>query len=217
MLKRIHQNLTREAIKWPSYLEIYERHFNKFVGKRPVVVEVGICHGGSLEMWKKYFGADATVIGIDIYEDFVNTTIDGCELVLGDQNDPEFWNTFFQTHPDIDVFIDDGGHQAHQQITTAESVWSHMKEGSVFLCEDTHTSYFPDYFDRSGKYKTFIEYSKNLLEILHINYRIDSERNSELDRLVDLYKDLNCICYYDSVVVLEKKRQLNPIGARRAE
>ena len=112
MLKQIHKNLTREAIKWPSYFEIYERHFNKFVGKQPVVVEVGICHGGSMEMWKQYFGTDARVIGIDIHEDFVNTTIDGCELVLGDQSDPQFWDTFFQTHPDIDIFIDDGGHQA---------------------------------------------------------------------------------------------------------
>mgnify|MGYP003353014545 FL=1 len=99
MLKQIHKNLTREAIKWPSYFEIYERHFNKFVGKQPVVVEVGICHGGSMEMWKQYFGTDARVIGIDIHEDFVNTTIDGCELVLGDQSDPQFWDTFFQTHP----------------------------------------------------------------------------------------------------------------------
>ena len=66
MLREIFDNLDLHCGKWSHYFDIYEQHFNKFVGKKPVVVEVGICRGGSAEMWKKYFGEGATIIGIDI-------------------------------------------------------------------------------------------------------------------------------------------------------
>ena len=35
--------------KWHHYFEIYHRHFKAFRGRSPVVVEVGVFHGGSLE------------------------------------------------------------------------------------------------------------------------------------------------------------------------
>ena len=54
--KRIH--------KWLHYLEIYHRYFNKFMGKEVHVVEVGVFGGGSLDMWKSYFGGgDAKCMG----------------------------------------------------------------------------------------------------------------------------------------------------------
>ena len=38
------------------YFEVYERYFNKFIGKNPKVLEIGIGQGGSLKMWREYFG-----------------------------------------------------------------------------------------------------------------------------------------------------------------
>ena len=42
--------------KWMHYFEIYERHFAPYRGRAPVVVEVGVGEGGSLQMWKDYLG-----------------------------------------------------------------------------------------------------------------------------------------------------------------
>lgn len=36
--------------KHSHYLDIYDRHFKKFVGKNPKLLEIGVRHGGSIEM-----------------------------------------------------------------------------------------------------------------------------------------------------------------------
>ncbi len=52
--------------KWRHYFDIYERHLGKFVGREVHVVEVGVFSGGSLGMWKHYFGEQCCVYGINI-------------------------------------------------------------------------------------------------------------------------------------------------------
>ena len=42
--------------KWKHYCDVYHRHFSKFVGREVHVLEVGIYSGGSLQMWREYFG-----------------------------------------------------------------------------------------------------------------------------------------------------------------
>lgn len=45
--------------KWSRYLDAYHRHFNRFrVQDKITIVEVGVQSGGSIEMWRSYFGAD---------------------------------------------------------------------------------------------------------------------------------------------------------------
>lgn len=58
----------RLAQKWHHYLEIYERHFEPLQQqKQPLrTLELGVSRGGSLEIWRKYFGPDARIVGIDI-------------------------------------------------------------------------------------------------------------------------------------------------------
>ena len=57
MLRSIFDSgLSLRCDKWDSYFEVYEEYLSKFVNKSPVVVEIGVAGGGSLEMWKKYFG-----------------------------------------------------------------------------------------------------------------------------------------------------------------
>ena len=45
------------------------RDFKKFIGCEVHVVEVGIYSGGSLAMWRDYFGSKCHVYGIDIAEE----------------------------------------------------------------------------------------------------------------------------------------------------
>src|SRR4051794_15999110 len=42
--------------KFRHYFEIYHRHFSKFIGTEVHVAEIGVYSGGSLNMWKEYFG-----------------------------------------------------------------------------------------------------------------------------------------------------------------
>lgn len=122
--------------KWRHYLDIYNRHFAKFVGREVHVVEVGVASGGSLGMWLDYFGAGCRVYGVDIDPACRVHEAESIKISIGDQTDPEFWERFLSEVPRIDVFIDDGGHRVRQQVTTFESVFVHIEPGGVYLCED---------------------------------------------------------------------------------
>lgn len=198
--------LTLGCDKWEPYFDVYETYFHKFVGKSPVVVEVGVQSGGSLQLWRKYFGEGAQLWGIDIDPNVA--TLQGnydsnTHLVIGDQADPQFWNTLLQRVPQIDIFIDDGGHLSHQQRTTFECVFPHLRNGGVFLCEDTHASYMPWLGGGRNNPSTFIEYSKQLVDLLHRQF---FEQQPEDAALLPLVAQLEAVHFYNSVVVFLKNQ-----------
>ncbi len=41
----------------------------------------------------------------------------------------------------IDILIDDGGHEMHQQITSFNYLFPHMRVGGLYFLEDLETSY----------------------------------------------------------------------------
>jgi len=210
MLKNIFHSLERHCGKFDTYFDVYEHHFNKFIGKSPIVVEVGICRGGSAEMWKNYFKENATIIGVDFDLNAFRKEYQtpGCKQVYGDQGDPQFWKKFFTDYPKVDIFIDDGGHHQYQQITTLEAIWPHLNLGGVYLCEDTHTSYWPEYGGGLNHSSSFIEYSKNLIDLINIDHINFSNKHENIANLLDKYKDINAIHYYDSIVVIDKKSKI---------
>lgn len=215
-LKEIFDNdLTLGSDKWEPYFEIYEKHFSKFIDKSPVVVEVGVQGGGSIQMWKKFFGKDSKVIGIDIDPKVMSHAShyeDGIKLCLGDQGNPEFWDNFLRENPKIDVFIDDGGHTMYQQKLTFLKVFPHISENGVFLCEDTHTCYDVNPhtpITDSGIYNpdNFIEFSKRMVEVLHYNFVHDFQKPKIDSTLLQICKNLRSVTFYNSIVVFEKDKE----------
>ena len=84
-----------------------------------------------------------------------------------------------------------------QQIVTFEELFDHIKDDGVHLCEDCHTSYFKSYGGGLRRKGTFIEYSKKLIDKLTAwHYKNDIE---------EFTKTVKSICFYDSIVVIEKE------------
>jgi SAM-dependent methyltransferase len=125
--------------KWRHYFEIYERHLGKFVGEEVHVAEIGVYSGGSLQMWREYFGPRAQIYGVDIEPACRAYEAERTEIFIGDQADPAFWAQFTAAVPKLDVVLDDGGHHAHQQIATLEALLPHLRPGGVLICEDIHS------------------------------------------------------------------------------
>jgi len=124
--------------KWRHYFEIYQRHFQKFVGREVNVLEIGVYSGGSLGMWKHCFGPGCRVYGVDIEPACKSYESDSVKIFIGDQADRQFWRTLRNQAPPMDIIIDDGGHVPQQQIVTLEETLPCLRPGGVFLCEDVH-------------------------------------------------------------------------------
>jgi hypothetical protein len=129
--------------KWKHYFEIYERHLDRFRGKPVGVLEIGVLGGGTLRMWRGYLGPDVHVYGIDIDPACKSLERDGVEIAIGDQADRSFWRSFLESSPTIDIVIDDGGHEPHQQAVTLECLLPHMRPGGVYICEDIFGGFQP--------------------------------------------------------------------------
>ena len=182
------------SIKWSNYFEIYENLFKKFVNKKITFVEIGIGNGGSLFMWKKFFGSKARIIGIELNPDAKKLEKFGFEIFIGDQSDPLFWKKFYNKVGKIDVLLDDGGHKNIQQITTFMESYNHIKENGIIVVEDTHTSYMKKKgFKNPSKY-SFINFCNLIIENLH-------RRNPSINKNLNiLSKKIESIYFYDSIV-----------------
>jgi SAM-dependent methyltransferase len=127
--------------KWRHYFDIYQRHFNRFVGREVHVLEIGIYSGGSLLMWKEYFGENAKIYGVDIHESCRAFADERTKIFIGDQADRSFWADVKKTAPLVDIVIDDGGHLPEQQLVTLEELLPHVRPGGVYFCEDIHYNF----------------------------------------------------------------------------
>ena len=203
--KYFKSNNSRLIHKWNHYFDIYERHFNRFRDKEIVILEIGVSQGGSLLMWKEYFGDKAKIYGIDIDPKCKEVEEKNIEVLIGSQSDRKFLKQVVKEIPKIDILIDDGGHGMKQQIVSFEELFNHVKVDGVYLCEDLHTSYWLNF---GGGYKrrgTFIEYSKKFIDYLNAFH--SRQKNLKVNSFT---KTVDSIHYYDSIIVIEKKEIAPP-------
>ena len=192
--------------KWLHYFDIYDRHFARFRDREIVMVEVGIYHGGSLGMWKSYFGPRARLVGVDINPRAMKFADDQVTVEIGDQSDREFLRSLRARYPRIDILLDDGGHSMEQQIVTFEEMFDAVADDGVYMVEDTHTSYWPEYGGGLRAEGSFLEYTKRLLDQLnawHVREWKDDERSA-------FARSAWSLSWYDSVVAIEKRPKAPP-------
>lgn len=199
--------------KWEHYLDIYDEYFTKYRNKKIVFLEFGIAHGGSLELWRKYFGEKALIIGVDVNPECKKFETENTPIYIGSQEDKAFLNQLKLQIPNVDILIDDGGHTMKQQIVTFELMFEKVKPGGLYICEDTHTSYMPDYFGGYKKKGTFIEYSKNFIDAIH-GWHFEKDNKPYISEIT---KNVRGLHYYDSVVILEKEKMNPPKNTFKGE
>lgn len=188
-----------ETDKRLQYLETYERYFSRYRGTDVVFMEIGVYQGGSLKLWKEYFGKDCTIIGVDINAECEKYKEEQIEIEIGLQESTLFWNYIKKKYPKVDVVLDDGGHTMKQQITTFTELFPHLSEKGVYMCEDVFTSYWPAWGGAWGNTSTFVEFSKNLID--HMNTRFAP---AEPFWNAGLTKGIKSVCFHEGIIVMEK-------------
>ena len=208
-------NEKRAILKWKHYFPIYERHFSRFVNTDVVFVEIGVGDGGSLQMWKRYLGPHARIIGIDIEPRCTELAEDQIEIRIGNQSDPEFLASIVNEFGSPDVVIDDGSHVMSHINATFAFLYPKVGRNGIYLVEDLHTAYWEEYEGGLGRKDSFIETCKGLIDELNADHARDAIAPTEFTR------STLSMHIYDSVVVFEKGRhtakKLLHIGTRAAE
>jgi 23S rRNA U2552 (ribose-2'-O)-methylase RlmE/FtsJ len=207
--------------KWDHYFEIYDQCFDRHrrTTHEPTYVEIGCQRGGSLEVAKRYFGANSRVFGVDIdpscevlnKEDFVE------KVFIGSQSNPQFLEAALKQIGTPDIVVDDGSHQSSDMIISFLCIFPKLSQRGTYLIEDVCCSYFPGY--QSLFYGlSVVDFFKGLTEKLTLNSRVEqfvnsrfmmppAQREGKFQLKTGVVKDIRSVQFYDSVIVIEKGDQ----------
>lgn len=198
----------RLLMKMDHYLDIYDRLFDGWQGRDVSFLEIGVYKGGSIRMWRDFWGPNASVTFLDIDPACADLQIDGTSIEIGDQTDAAFLQRVAEKYGPFDIIVDDGGHKMDQQSTSFRVLWPHVKNNGRYIVEDTHTSYWPGF---GGGYKakaSFIERCKDLVDYMHSWY-------TDQDDIFPFHaaaKQVGSVQFFDSLVVIEKSLKSAPFS-----
>ena len=210
------QHQGRQVTKWSQYFDIYDQVLSPYRAgfpgapggaTRPLrFLELGVFQGGSLELWREFFGADAAIMGIDIDERCAGVARADLPVRIGSQADGAFLKSVVNELGGVDVVLDDGSHVAKHQRASFDALFPLLTPGGLYIVEDVHTSYWADFgggFRRPG---AFIEVAKGLVDGMHSWYH-----RGPLGTRSKMARDLvRSVTFFDSVVVIEKARRTRP-------
>ena len=187
--------------KWRQYFNVYAKHLERFRGTNVHFMEIGIFSGGSLRMWRWFFGSKATIYGLDVNKRtlvYQGNPKYGSpnEIIIGDQSDMKFWHTFKQNHKRLDVVLEDGGHKPSDQRCALEALWPHISLGGVYMTEDVHGlqhEYAKYIFDR------FVYNAEGMM-----SWHAPSARNLTSSRLSRGTQSVAAVSFYHYILVLDK-------------
>ena len=159
---------SRYITKYTNFFDIYDRYLESMRDRPIRMIEIGVQHGGSLQMWKRYLHPDSLIIGIDIYAACKKYEEEGIRVFIGDQSDAAFLASVIAEVGQVDFVLDDGSHIPRHQIASFEYLFRHgLNNGGVYMVEDCFTSYWRRFGGGLRKRGTFIEYSKNVVDELN--------------------------------------------------
>lgn len=185
----------RTIHKWIHYIDIYERHFNKFIDMPISLLEIGVQKGGSLQMWKKYFGNECKIIGVDV-DPSTKFEEDQITVEIGSQSDEQFMVWINEKYGPFDIIIDDGSHHQHDVLTSFQILFPTLKMGGVYLVEDTHTSYFEAYGGGMNSNANFVNFAKQFVHEPTSEFILINGRGKQ--------SYVKSVSFYNSMVIFEK-------------
>jgi len=198
----------KTLFKMDHYLDIYDRELAPWLGKRVNFLEIGVYKGGSLRMWRDFFAPGSSLTFLDIDPACKALEIMGTEVRIGDQTDVPFLQSVVRDKGPFDIVVDDGGHKMDQQITSFRALWGAVKDGGLYVVEDTHSSYWPGFGGGHKSPASFVEFAKDLVDKMHSWYTEDDAGFP----LHPLASELDGVQFYDSLIIFRKRLKKPPMA-----
>ena len=190
--------------KYHHYFDVYERHFARFRGTNARVLELGVNDGGSLVMWRWYFGSKAKVYGSDLNNrtlSYERNPIYGFpdKMLIGDQGGTckppctDVWPRIHQLG-ELDILIDDGSHLAAHMCRTLDEGLKVLAPGGVLLIEDIDVKYNAE----------FMSCVQRTLLASRIGLMAHAGSEGQFSKLAPLQQSIYSVAFYPRLFVLEK-------------
>lgn len=187
------------VFKWLHYLPIYDDLLRAYIDTPAKMLEIGVLKGGSLRMWRKLLGDKATLYGIDIDPSCAAFDAPDAHVRIGSQDDHIFLRKVVEEMGGLDIVLDDGSHVGRHQIASFDALWPLLSEGGIYIIEDCHSAYWPEWDGGLRRKGTIIEFFKDRIDKMHAHY-IDKGQAPG---------DVAGIFFFDSIIAVKKLRQ-NP-------
>jgi hypothetical protein len=184
--------------KWEQYFPVYERYLSPWRNRSLTFIEIGVSQGGSLQMWRRFFGPMATIVGLDISPAAAKHNEHGINVRIGDQSDPGFLATVVEEFGPPDIVLDDGSHQMDHVRASFEYLYPRLSKNGLYIVEDASTSYQADFGGGLGEPNSFVNLSKGLVDRLNARHTGGEVEEDFFSR------NTTGISFHDSVVVFER-------------
>jgi len=193
-----------------SYYKDYDFHFGQLDSEKKYnILGIGVQNGGGLWTLKEYF-PNSSITGLDISvgcKQYENKD-DDVEVFIGSQSDEDLLEKMHEDRGPFDIIIDDGGHTMEQQKTSFFKLFPLINDNGIYVIEDLHTSYWPQFGGSIGNGETMMNILKQISDkstsrwASRCNRAGGVENISELDYF-DKYVDSTH--FHDSVCFIYKK------------
>lgn len=195
------QNKGRVCHKWVHYLPVYDRFFAAYKNRPINILEIGVSHGGALEIYSEYFHPKSTIVGVDIEPLCKQVEGGNIKIFTGSQSD----RAFMESLPyEFDIIIDDGSHMQSDVRETFNIMFPKLKEGGIYFVEDLHTAYWKDYGGGLRQMGTFIEDTKWMIDDINGHHvRAPGYPNKYTNEIKGMY-------ITKSIVIIEKGKVKPP-------
>jgi SAM-dependent methyltransferase len=194
--------------KWHHYIPIYDRYFAPFRNTKVRFLEIGVNKGGSLQMWRRYFGKKATLFGIDINPDCARFDGQAGQVRIGSQADPDFLESVIDEMGGVDVVLDDGSHRMPHIRASFEIVYPKLAQNGIYMIEDLHTAYYPKYGGGYRSKDNFFRFVRELADDMHHWYHKKGMQHPELGG------QFSGLHIHDSIAVIDKQPVYKPAHSR---
>jgi|GEM_PF-650322 len=198
------------VFKWAHYIPLYERHFAPYRAgfplqdgsRRPVrFLEIGVLQGGSLRLWRKYFGPDAVLVGIDI-DPRCREVAGDAEVRIGSQTDAAFLRSVVQEMGGVDIVLDDGSHRGTDTRRAFDALFPLLSDGGLYVVEDLHTAYWLSF---GWRRQSFVKMIHVMIDGMHGWYRSRLPREGRFAQSA-----VGGLHVYDSIAFVDKRSHGRP-------
>lgn len=191
--------------KWHHFIPLYDRYFSQFRGKPLRFLEIGVLNGGSLQMWRNFFGEQAVIYGIDINPNC--KIFDGIagNVRIGSQIDREFLESVVREMGGVDIVLDDGSHNMKHIPQTLGYLFPLLSNGGIYMIEDLHTAYWKAQGGGYHSSRNFFRFTFDVAQDMHRWHHREKSKQTAISH------ECTGIHIHDSIVVFDKNQTHKPV------